>query len=148
MGPTSEASADLGVAYAYRATQESYRPAPDDAKILQDLRGAIDALDGFLSGARLGERVPPWQTRDPLQTRPEKVMLSRGDTRITLANELEGEEREQLYRAALADADELLRNDIDEEDKARAHYIRGSALRLLDELDPAIAAFTQRNSRL
>ncbi len=119
LGPSSEASADLGVAYAFRSSQESYRPSPDDTKIIQDLRGGLDALDGFLTGARLGERIPPWETRDPLKTRPEKVMLSRGDTRITLANELEGPEREELYHAAIADADELLRYDIDEEDKAR-----------------------------
>ena len=148
LGPTSDASADLGVAYSFRATQESYRPVPEETKILEDLRGAIDSLDGYLSAAKLGERVPPWQTRDPLQTRPEKVMLSRGDARIALGNELEGAQRAEQYRAALADADALLQNDIDEEDKARAHFIRGSAFRLLDELDEAIVAFTRAIRRL
>jgi tetratricopeptide (TPR) repeat protein len=142
MGGSSDASSDLGVAYAFRATQESYQPLAQDSQIIQDLRASIESLSAYLASAKLGQKVPPWETRDPLQARPETALLSRGDTRISLGNELTGEEQQQLYQAALADADQLLQLDLGDDDRARAFYIRGSAQRMLNRLDEAIDALT------
>jgi tetratricopeptide (TPR) repeat protein len=143
LGGSSDASADLGVAYSFRASQAAYQASVQEAQIVQDLRASLSSFDTYLNEATIGQKVAPWETRDPLESRPESVMLSRGDARISLANELTGEEQQRLYGEALADADRLLNQDVSDEDEARAYYIRGSALRLLNDLDSAIEAFTK-----
>jgi tetratricopeptide (TPR) repeat protein len=143
MGPTSEAAADLGIAYTVRATQETQQASPDDAKITSDLREGLTSLDSYLQNATLGEKIPPWETQDPLEQKPTKVLLARADARVALANEVDGGERQELLSLAIADADRLLTVDAGDEDLARAHYIRGVALRLSGNLDQAVQAFTQ-----
>jgi tetratricopeptide (TPR) repeat protein len=143
MGANSEASADLGIALAMRATQASYEPAPDQQQIAEDLRAADQAMDGFLQTAPLGKTRLPWEVQDPMQQEPEKILLQQADVRVSLAAEVPAEERESLYRQAIADADRLLALDAADEDLARAHYIRGLALRMLNDLPGATSSLTR-----
>jgi len=139
----AEAAADLGVALSRRAREKASGPSPDGAAIVQDLRDSLRHLDGYLKTARLGEKTPPWTTQDPIRVEPDSVALTRVETAIALGDELEGAERTELYQSALADSDKMLALELSGIDKARAHYTRGVALRMQDQLLPAVDAFTE-----
>lgn len=143
LGPSSDAAADLGVALSRRAREKATGPSPDGEAIVEDLRNALRNLDGYLKTARLGMKTPPWQTQDPIRVEPDSVALTRVETAIALGDELEGNERTEQYQSALADSDKMLALELSGIDKARAHYTRGVALRMMDQLLPAVDAFTE-----
>ena len=47
---SSQAAADLGMAYSARANQESAKTDGDNQQIANDLQAAIDSMSGFLAG--------------------------------------------------------------------------------------------------
>jgi tetratricopeptide (TPR) repeat protein len=131
------------MAYSARANQESAKPDGDNQQIVKDLQAAIDAMSGFLEGARFGEKRKPWDSSDPTEMSPEGVLLSRAETMIALANELVAEQRGQLYTSALADCDRILEIADNPLELARAHFSRGHAKRMVGELDEAIESYTK-----
>ncbi len=147
MGGTSQAAADLGLAYSARANQESTKADGDNQKIVDDLQASIDSMSGFLQGATYGERQKPWETSDPTEVRPEGVLLSRAENKIALANELEGERQKELYESALSDCDRVLSLDVNPLELARAHFSRGHAKRMLRDLEGAIESYTDALSQ-
>ena len=144
LGPTSDASADLGTAYNMRAAQESAKVDSDANKIVRNYRDSLAASENYLRGATFGRQIAPWEKVDPLTQSPEKVLLARADVRISLAEELNNDESMDLYRAAVEDAYQILNAERPARDnKLRAHFIRGVAYRMLDDLPNAIEQFTK-----
>ena len=144
LGPDSAAAAELGTAYAMRAGQQASRADVDRTKVIQDYRAALRAMDGYLASAQFGDKPAPWDTSDPFDQIPERVMLSRADAKIALANELEAEERTELYKSAISDADRMAAiPDAQDEIVARAQYLRGVGYRMLGDLQQAADAFTK-----
>ena len=144
LGPDSEASADLGVAYYSRSAQESVQPNADSRKIVSDLRAAITAMDRYLDSSPMGVKLAPWDTTDPLSQTAETVMLTRAEARIKLADELANGESNDQYSEAIRDAEKVLAVDsASEENRAKAYYIRGLAIRMTGDLDGAIDALSE-----
>lgn len=145
MGADSVAAAELASAYASRAGQQANRPNADRAKVVRDYRAALNAMDSYLASAQLGNKPAPWDKTDPFdqQVRPERVLLTRADTKIDLGNELEGQERTQLYESAIQDAQRILSiPDVQDEDLVQGHYVLGVGHRMMGDLSSASESLT------
>ena len=143
LGSESAASAELGSAFVQRANQESYKPQGSSETIVSDLRAGLKSLNDFLRQSRLGQKTPPWETRDPLENRAEEMLLLRAQTLNILANETSGDDRNSLYQAAIKDCQILLDSDPDLLTEAPAYLYKAQALRMLDDLPGAIEAYTR-----
>lgn len=147
LGAESEASADLGVALNRRARDKASLPNVNADEVKADLQSSIASMSNYLKSVELGKKSVPWETRDPIRVDPEEIMLARVEAKIALGDEMTGPEQSSLYRDALADCDKLLALQLPDLDEARAHYNRGVALRMLNELRPAIEAFSRAVER-
>jgi tetratricopeptide (TPR) repeat protein len=144
MGMGTEASAELASTLLQRANMESSRTDGSSEEIVADLRAAISAMNDFLQTAPLGVKNRPGETVDPLESRPETVLLQRAQAFISLANETSGDPaRNELYQAAIRDCEFLLDNDPQLPQEAQARFTVGQALRMMNDLPGAIAAYTQ-----
>ncbi len=144
LGEGTIASAELGATVWQRANQESSRPGGDSQKIVADLRRAVKSFNAFLRQSELGKKTLPWEKVDPLDYQAESILLQRAQAFVSLANETSGNEnRQTLYQAALEDCQALLDSEPGLIEEAQADFNRGQALRMMNDLPGAIAAYTK-----
>lgn len=147
LGGESDASAELGKSLFRRAGEKSSALDLNVDELKSDLQTCIASLDRYLKGAELGQKSKPWENRDPVDVEPEDIWLIRAEAKIGLGDELTGPERTALYRDALADCDKLLTYKLTGISESRAYLNRGLALRMLNDLRPAVEAITRAIER-
>lgn len=136
-GANPEWVAQYASASLRRALSEGQARNGDSVEIRSDLTIAIDHFSSFL------QLIP--EDRDAeleleLDVSRESALISRSASYIALGDEQTGDASRQLYRRAIEDADAAL---VVVPALPDAHFQKGLAYRMMEELGPAVDAYTE-----
>lgn len=120
----------LGLMYLRRASSTSASDAESTAQHRDDLTAAVTGLTNALE----------WERPDTEDFNADDTRLTRAVARMELAVLEAPEKRRAAFEAALADCDAVIE---EKPDSAAAHFHRGVALRMLDEMRDAIESWTE-----
>ena len=132
----AETAAELGFGNLRRAASEANTRKGQRAKIVQDYQTAITYFSRYFE---IVGPDPEEDKEDPDTIRPENVYINRSAARIGLAEEVQGD-RSVYLRDAIADAEAAIELNPAISD---AHFQKGVAHRLLNELEPAIDSLSE-----